>query len=739
MRAESLLSRWVALLLTVALLSTSCTTRHGARLRRDDTPVGASPLPALSFPPLAEPSEPERLHRRWGARGLGAEIATVRLQEVLPPAPPTCGGLPVPPSWPDFSSGDQQQLLAPFFSCASPAEFIALQQRVDMPRLLESLDDWSAVRLGALGPVREDAAPLLQRKRAAFLVSTAERYGLYHAEVFTLFVLHSAHDDEVEEVLRLLAADRLLGQTLALMPSVCADLEARGLPLSRYPERDTEAGDVLRGMGRALRDALATSPVADGGRYSEMAGRWKHLPPPYQQAADQVERALIARHFSLGSVALGTFDHVTFGVPLGFYYLVAGTGQGLASLTQGEFEQASRELAPALLLGTLFAGGKGLRALSARGATGLSTPALHGLQAVEPRLRGLQEVARQLETTLGADGLRELAREIRARREAGRFVAVGGVDAFLALREARGEVARAQALLSKARPGATGAGQVATLADDAARSTPKPASAGGALASLVDEGVGLTREVLQTRLALVELEAQGPRLPRDVAVLKQHRPSPNAPPPGAAGNPRWAEYVAYYARRLKEIEAGRPAEGPLHWRPYERMWGWFTRGLAFERQMLALLEADARLPPAQRRFLGAFLQPRIERYVGVWKPGSALRFVDVLVIEEGGLSAGPPRVETFSFKSRDLSRLDENSLKAQMIEDAREALWKYGETLDIRRDSLQPLLHEGSVVPVQRVRLVYEGGQFKPTKGDVLKAAVDRAQEKVPGVEISFQ
>ncbi|HSP81772.1 MAG TPA: hypothetical protein VLQ93_24850, partial [Myxococcaceae bacterium] len=467
----------------------------------------------------------------------------------------------------------------------------------------------------------------------------------------------------------------------------------------------------------------------------EMTGRLRHLPPPYQHAADEVERALMRRHFSAGSVAVGTFDHMTFGVPLGFYYLVAGTGQGAYSLSQGHYEQATRELAPALLLGTLYAGGKGLRALSARGASGVGTSALDGLQAMELRLRGLQEMARHLEATLGVEGLRELARDMRASREAARFVAVGGMDAALALREAGGEVARAQALMSRARPGATGSSA-------ARRSTPKPAGVAerpGAVASLVDEGVGLTREVVEARLALLELEAQGPRLPRDVAVLKKHRPSPDAPLPGAEGNPRWGEYVAYYERRLKEIEAGKAAEAPLRWASYERMWGWFTRGLAFERLMLALLEADAKLPRAQRRFLGAFLQPRIERYVGVWKPGSEMRFADVLVIEEGGLSGGPPRVETFSFKSRDFSGLGENALAAQMKADAREALWKYGGTLDIRRDSLQPLLRGGSEVPVQRVRLIYEGGTLKPTKTKDVKAAMDETRRSVPEVEVLFQ
>ncbi|KFA88917.1 hypothetical protein, partial [Archangium violaceum] len=653
----------------------------------------------------------------------------------------TCGGQAVPPGWPDFSSSGEA-LLAPFLTCTSPAEYVALQQRVDMPRLVEALDEWSAVRLGALGPVRQDASPVLQRKRAAFLVSASERYGPFHAEVFALFVLHSAHDDEVDALLRLLARDKQLGQTLALMPAVRQELETRGLPLSRYPERGEQSGDVLRGLGRAARDALSTSSLVDGGRYLELTQRWAHLPPPYQHAAREVERALALRHFSPGSVALGTFDSMTFGVPLGFYYLVAGTGQGAHSLSQGHYEQATRELAPVLLLGTLYAGGKGLRALSQARAT--LEP-----QAVESRLR---ELARQVEDRLGVEGLRELARDIRTSREAGEFVAVGGVDAALALRDAGGDVARAQALMSRARPGAPGAPagsgarqgsrQVATGADDAERAGHKAGAAerAGGLAALVDEGAGLSREVVEARLALVESEAPGARLSRDVAALERQRPSPDAPPPGAEGNPRWGEYTAYYEKRLGELRQGKAAKGPLRWADYEQLWARFARGMAFERLMVELLEADAKRPRAERHFLGAFLQPRVLRSVGVWKPESGLRYADVLVIEEGGSAGAPPRVETFSFKSRDLSGLKYDALKAQMMEDAREALQKYGGVLDIRRHSLQSRLHQGREVSVQRVRLIYEGrNELKPNKPKDLAAAMREAERQVPGVEVLLQ
>jgi hypothetical protein len=626
----------------------------------------------------------------------------------------------VPPGWPDFSADDSEALLAPFLTCTSPAEYVALQEHVDMPRLVESLTDWDAVRLGSLGPVREDAAGLLNRKRLCFLLHATDTYGVAPAEVFVRFLLDSAYDDELREVFFWLAQEKRLDTTLGLMPRARAELDARSLKLSARPDRDFQPGDLLRGAGRAVTDLL-THEQEKNAWYTHYTRQRGQLPPSYQQDLDEVEREAAKQHYSADNVVLGSVDHLTFGVPLGFYYLGAGTGHGLYSLTRGEYEQAIRELTPVALLATLYVGGKGVRTLhEARGGgAGLQ----RGLETVRVRVRLLAERTRELRARLGAgvEGMRELARYIQARREAGRFVAVGGMDAALALYEARGNVAKARPLMSKARPGATG--------------SPLPAT----LASLVDEGVGHTREVVEAKLAAVELEAMGPRLPKDAKVLKQHQPSLKAVPPEARGNPRWREYVDYYERRLNEVEKGTAAEGPLKWEPYERMRAWFARGMVFERDMVKLLREDAAKPRAERRFLGDFDRPRIETQVGVRKPGPGLRFADVLVIEEGELGGRPRRVETFSFKSRDLSGLKYDAVEAQMIEDAREALRKYGERLDIRRDSLQSLFPGSSEVQVPRVRLVYEGGELKPTTVNDLKALVDAVQEVVPGVEVLFQ
>ena len=771
MRAEALGRRWWALLVGAALFTTGCATlsappgpgdTHGPRaVLREDTAASAlwARPPSSGSPEEKRPRV--RLRRRHGLLGVGTEVALVSPEERAVRAeasaefsaqgPPSCGGLPVPEGWPDSSSWLDEGLLAPFFQCTSPAEFLALQRRVDMPRLVEALEDWSAVRLGALGPMEAQAAQVLQRKRFSFLVSAPQRYGAY-AQVLTLFLVDTAFDDEVRELLVLLAKDKQLEQTLGQMEVVRQALERRGFKLSDSPDREEQLRDVLRGLGRAAADVAATIPGAEGARGTRLYGARADLPPLYQEAFDETERALMREHFSPGHVALGTFDHLTFGVPLGFYYLVAGTGQGVSSLYQGRYEQAARELAPAALMVGLYAGGKGVRYLSeAQVAAGLGNRGVR-LQAPELRLQVLKEGVERLRERLGEEGVGRLARLIQGRREVAVMVAAGGEPVAMALYEARGDLARAQAVLSQAKPEPrgstrpmTGAGKslggAASRVEEAARPTLKKGGAGGILggvASLVDEAVGHTAEVVHAKLALAELEAPGARLPANVTWLEHNRAALETPPPGVPeGSVLWGEYVVYREGRLSELKAGKKAQGPLSWASYEWLRGRFARGLAFERVMVALLRADAALPRAQRLWLRDFVDPLIETCVGVAKEGQpGVRFADVLVLERQPPAGEPPRVESFSFKSRDFSLLKGEALEAQMIADARDALRYYGETLNIRRRVLKYL---GPEVQIRRVRLVYEGGELKPQNADALIQAVPEVQKEVRGVEVLFQ
>ena len=328
--------------------------------------------------------------------------------------PPPCGGEPVPPGWPDVSSNSQ--VLAPFLACTSPGEFIELQRRVDMARLIEGLDDWSAVRLGTLGPLREGAS-ILNRKRAAFLVAATREYGLARAEVFALFIIHSAFTDDVHEVLVLLGRDKQLGQTLGRMGAVRETLLRRGLNLAGYADRPERPGDVVRGLAHAADEALSTSELRRGAVTLNYSARRGQLPLRYQHALDEVERAEMEAALSPGNVTLGSLDTLTFGVPLGLYNLVAGTCRGVDSLSQGHYEQATHELAAAAVLVSLYAGGKAVRFVS-EGRAGTGWARVRHLQVPELGFEGLASVVERLWGRLGGEGMRELARYIQANREA---------------------------------------------------------------------------------------------------------------------------------------------------------------------------------------------------------------------------------------------------------------------------------------------------------------------------------
>jgi hypothetical protein len=330
-----------------------------------------------------------------------------------------------------------------------------LQSRVDMARLVDGLDDWSAVRLGALGPLRVGHGSL-NRKRANFLVAACREYGIARAEVFALFIIHAAFTDDLHEVLVLLARDKRLEQTVSRMGAAREVLRRRGLDLTGYADRPERAGDIIRGLSDAADEALATSELRRGAVALKFDAQRRQLPSAYQQVLDVLEREEMAAAFSPGNVIRGSLDALTFGVPLGFYNLVAGTCQGVYSLSQGRYEQATRELSAAATLVVLYAGGKAVRyATNATGGAGASHVWTRRLRLPELGLERFAEVAERLGERLGGDGMRQLARYIQSSREAAILVYEAGEAGALALHEARGNVARAQAWMAEAKPGRT--------------------------------------------------------------------------------------------------------------------------------------------------------------------------------------------------------------------------------------------------------------------------------------------
>jgi hypothetical protein len=85
-------------------------------------------------------------------------------------------------------------------------------------------------------------------------------------------------------------------------------------------------------------------------------------------------------------------------------------------------------------------------------------------------LQLLKDVVKRLRERLGEDDLGQLARHIQGRREVGVMVASGGEPVAVAIYEARGDLARAQAVLSQAK-------SAASAMNEAADTTPKRAGA----------------------------------------------------------------------------------------------------------------------------------------------------------------------------------------------------------------------------------------------------------------------
>ncbi|MDC0711006.1 hypothetical protein POL68_21220 [Stigmatella sp. ncwal1] len=731
MRAERLLRGGADWVLALALLTAGCASLP-SRAGPGGTlaaVAGSTPMAALGRSAVASLPEDDALmgfdeeesaaepllHRRRAAPSPspgGGETTPLRVEGALAGA---CGE--VPSGWPHLDS--EEEVLAAFLECATPAAFLALQRQADMPRLVEELSDWNAVRLGALGPMEAEAARVLLQKRAAFLATVVEKHGVAKAEVLALFVLHTTHDDEVRQMLRLLAEDKLLKRALGAMEGVREELKQRGMALADFPERDFRAGDIARGLGRAADDVAASIPLVGGSRSVEASALPPQLPPPYRAAYEEVEKAQYLGAFAPGNVALASFDHLTFGVPLGFYHLAAGTAQGGASLAQGEYEEATRQLAPAALLVGLYAGGKGARALR---EAGLSRREGASLQAVVPRVEALKAVLERLEARVGESVVGELARYLQQDRGAAILVGEWGEAGARALHEARGNVVQAQATLAVRyrEPSSSTSTRVGS------------GRRGGTRPSVPPEAAGLPAEVAEAKFKQWEAEFPGERLSVNVAELTRHRQAlQKAAPAEVTAEPLWADYVAYLETRAAEIKKGIAEKGPLKWAGYQLVRDRYARGLAFERKMVALLEEDAARPQAQRRWLKDFDQPRIETHVGVAK--ADIRFADVLVIEAGPAAGPKPRVETFSLKSRDLSEMEPKALETQMTADASNALKYYGETLHIRRPGME------METQVQRVRLIYEGGDLKPAESRVLRPALSGTRDSVPGVEVSFQ
>jgi hypothetical protein len=383
------------------------------------------------------------------------------------PAPPVMNTPEEKATWIDQAVraddiGMSRAVVGVFATAQTQQEFDGIQRRLNMDRIVDALDDWDLVVLGALGPLRA-GADRLNRQRAQAIVDASHDFGIDRGQVFAAFIFNNATTDDIEEVLGHLAADRRMHSTIERMPQVQAILRSRGIDLSRYRDPSAPWRNFGRGVATGIGDFLGSSEAAKGARGSRYFGMSTALPEPYQKALTAIDAAEFQRALAPSNVVLGTADYLTFGIVGGAVGLVSSTVRGVRDLTAGETEQAGEELTGAIILILSFVGVRAVRA--ARGAAirhGIRLPGfpepITEAQAILGRRFALAGEGAAgggaLLERLGTQGVLDVAGYVQARSAAALFVAEGGLAAAEALSLSRGNVRVGRALLESRRASA---------------------------------------------------------------------------------------------------------------------------------------------------------------------------------------------------------------------------------------------------------------------------------------------
>ncbi len=361
----------------------------------------------------------------------------------------------------DDKSLTSRAIVDVFKTSESASEFLSIQKYLDMEAVLEYLSDFDAIIVGTLGPVLGGQAAL-NKKRAEYVVTATHDYGVDRAQVFIHFIFATMHTDDMREVLKLLAEEKRLAQTILMMDAVKTIIAERGIKPSEYEDRSAGLSDAARGVGQFLWDFLNSSPAAQSGTGSAYFSQGQRLPEEYSKLLNEIDQKLMEEAMSPGNVALGTADYLTFNVVGGAVGLVKGTVQGGWDLAHGKIEEGAYQLTgAAMVLGT-YLGVKAYQKMggpkTVMGPEGPGQFVIKGFEGPIPkdvaRLGSIlalnpeaQAMSGLLISRIGKDGMVKVAGYVQADSKAAILVHERGLPAVEALFKAEGDVARARGML----------------------------------------------------------------------------------------------------------------------------------------------------------------------------------------------------------------------------------------------------------------------------------------------------
>jgi hypothetical protein len=249
-------------------------------------------------------------------------------------------------------------------------------------------------------------------------------------------------------------------------------------------------------------------------------------------------------------------------------------------------------------------------------------------------------------------------------------------------------------------------------------------------------------QALQAKVREAELAVEGGRYSGSLQALKQARPVLDKPPAGVVAEEKaWTDYVAYYERRLAELEAAEragPGKGtaplpPVTWPGYRNLHIISLNSRIFQGKTTRSLWQDAQLPEAERQWSKGMRSPYMSEQLGMKPRGSdKVFYADAAMTDQATLKPGAtPRVYTFSIKQRDFMLTSPDEVFSQLRADCREAVKKYGGTVEIRRPG-HPLFSRE--VDVSKVYLIYDAKMVPENLRAVMKNIA-----KGLGVEVIFQ
>ena len=218
--------------------------------------------------------------------------------------------------------------------------------------------------------------------------------------------------------------------------------------------------------------------------------------------------------------------------------------------------------------------------------------------------------------------------------------------------------------------------------------------------------------------------------------LERMKPLRDKPPTGVKSDSKlWQDYVTYYEDRLSCLKSGKSGvKPPLDWDAYSNFLGKFERGTEYQKGVLtglrdeAKLAKEGKLGPEQAKMFEGMADPVVESNVAVLEKSGKTsvtgqpvhNFPDQVIVDGAELASGKtPKITTVSNKSRQwpttLGGAETASVRAQVVEDATEALTKYGGDITFRRPEgpLKGLYNQ--TVKVDKVKLVYDA-KYAQTK-----------------------